>query len=69
MVVGLECLGLLKLWGVLIECGFISNYNECGQLRSDSYQNRLCEGICDGIVGYHKKVINKEKKEIKKVLE
>lgn len=66
---GFRVLRATKTLGVLIECGFISNYNECGQLRNNSYQNKLCEAICDGLVRYHKNVINKQKKKIEKVLE
>lgn len=35
--------------GVLIECGFISNANERGQLQSSKYHQKLAVKICDGI--------------------
>lgn len=35
---GFRVLRATKTLGVLIECGFLSNYNECGQLRSKNYQ-------------------------------
>ena len=37
---------------VLIECGFISNPEECKALSSEEYQQRLTEVLCDAIVGY-----------------
>ncbi len=40
--------------GVLIECGFISNANERGQLRSSKYHKKLAKSICDGIEDYYK---------------
>lgn len=50
--------------GVLIECGFISNANERGQLQSSKYHQKLAIKICDGLENYRKKypedTINKE---------
>lgn len=40
--------------GVLIECGFISNANERGQLKNKSYQQKLAKCISDGIEEYGK---------------
>lgn len=40
--------------GVLIECGFISNANERGQLRSKKYHVKLAKAISDGIEDYGK---------------
>ena len=37
---------------VLLECGFISNPEECKALSSEEYQQRLTEVLCDAIVGY-----------------
>ena len=34
---------------VLIECGFISNEVECDRLCDDSYQNALCDVMCNTI--------------------
>ena len=45
--------------GVLVECGFLSNYNECGQLRSKDYQNKLALKITEGLIEYDKKVKEK----------
>ena len=41
--------------GVLIECGFISNANERGQLQSSKYHQKLAVKICDGIEKYREK--------------
>ena len=38
--------------GVLIECGFISNSNERGQLSNSSYHVKLATSISDGIEEY-----------------
>lgn len=38
--------------GVLIECGFISNANERGQLRSQAYHQKLSVAISDGLENY-----------------
>lgn len=38
-----------KTLGVLIECGFITNRNESGQLSSTKYQLKLVKSISDGI--------------------
>ena len=35
---------------ILIECGFISNKQECQLLCDEEYQNKLCESITSGIV-------------------
>ncbi len=43
-----------KASGVLIECGFISNPNERGQLTSKKYQEKLASSISDGIEQYLK---------------
>lgn len=38
--------------GVLIECGFISNANERGQLKSSKYHQKLAKTISDGVEEY-----------------
>lgn len=38
--------------GVLIECGFLSNANERGQLKSSKYQKKLAKAIGNGIEDY-----------------
>lgn len=42
--------------GVLIECGFISNANERGQLKSSKYHQKLAKAISDGIEDYIKRL-------------
>ena len=37
---------------VLIECGFLSNEDECGKLSQKEYQKRLCLAIICGIINY-----------------
>lgn len=66
---GFRVLRATKTLGVLIECGFMSNWNECGQLRNKAYQEKLCIKIKEGLVRYHQKDLRNKKKEVKKVLE
>ena len=37
---------------VLIECGFLSNPEECAHLKSEAYQNALAQSICLAIEDY-----------------
>lgn len=39
---------------VLVELGFLSNYQEAGLLRNNAFQNRLARAIADGISNYFK---------------
>lgn len=39
---GLYLMKHIEKTGVLIECGFLSNYNEEAKLRSDAYQKKIC---------------------------
>lgn len=39
----------------LVEMGFVSNKEEAAQLNSDSYRNKLAQGIFTGIVNYFNK--------------
>ena len=39
----------IQIPSVLVECGFISNPEECAKLNDDSYQNELATMICDAI--------------------
>lgn len=41
-----------RMPAVLIEASFISNPRECKRLMTDEYQDRLCDGILDGIKKY-----------------
>lgn len=38
--------------GILVECGFLSNFNECKKLASDAYRQVLAESICRGILNF-----------------
>ena len=38
---------------VLIECGFISNYDEELKLKDDNYQNNIAFAICNGIIYFY----------------
>lgn len=42
----------LKIDGVLIECGFLSNYNERNLLMTDGYQQKVSHSISLGVVEY-----------------
>ena len=41
-----------KMPSVLIECGFLSNKEEAKKLRNSAYQEKLAEGIAQGIFTY-----------------
>ena len=43
----------LRISGVLIECGFISNDNERKLLISDEYQDKIVENIVKGLIIYY----------------
>lgn len=60
-----------KTLGVLIECGFISNSNERGQLQNRNYHQKLAIKICDGLENYRKKYPDQfiEEKKAQKILE
>ncbi len=34
---------------IIVECGFLSNSEECEKLKDEGYQQKLAEGICIGI--------------------
>ena len=40
---------------VLVECGFLSNPEECAQLKTPAYQKAIAEAIADGIVQFDAK--------------
>ena len=42
----------LNVPGVLVECGFLSNYSERSLLQKDDYQFKIAEAIMKGIVNY-----------------
>ena len=43
----------LNIKGVLIECGFLSNYSERNNLQSDEYQLKLASIITKSIINYY----------------
>lgn len=43
----------LNIPGVLIECGFLSNYNEKELLKTSAYQEKIAKIITKGIVNYY----------------
>lgn len=43
----------LKVPGILIECGFLSNKNERYLLNSDDYQNKIVKTIIEGLIDYY----------------
>ncbi len=45
---------------VMIECGFLSNYEEAKKLKNIQYQNEIAKAIADGLTEY----INRSEKEI-----
>ena len=44
----------IMLPAVLLECGFLSNAEECRLLCQESYQNDLCDAIVEGILEFTK---------------
>ena len=49
---GIYLLEELKIPGVLIECGFLSNPQEDAQLQTDTYQKRICCVIATALIDY-----------------
>ena len=43
----------LNIPGILIECGFISNYNERHLLNSSVYQDKIVDSIINGLIKYY----------------
>ena len=43
----------LKISGILIECGFLSNANERNKLITDKYQQKVAFEIANGIIKYY----------------
>ena len=43
-----------KIPSTIIECGFLSNPEECILLQNDEYQNKLAWGIYTGIMDFFK---------------
>lgn len=40
--------------GVLVEAGFLTNQNERYLLRQNSYQNKVCDAIIEGVLNFYK---------------
>lgn len=60
-----------KTVGILIECGFISNPNERGQLQSSKYHQKLATQICNGLENYRHKFPQDciDEKDLQKLIE
>lgn len=41
-----------KCPGIIVECGFLSNFTEAGKLVDESYQMQLAKILCSGIMNY-----------------
>lgn len=41
---------------ILVECGFLSNQSEAGQISSANYRERIANGIAEGILAYRRTV-------------
>lgn len=39
-----------KIPTIIVECGFLSNWEEAEKLTDDSYQEKTAQIICDGIM-------------------
>ena len=51
---GIYLLNRMKVPGVLVECGFLSNPEEEKLLTENSYQTKVAQAIYDGICAYMK---------------
>ncbi len=49
---GIYLMEHIRCTGVLVECGFLSNYEEEAMLRQREYQQRICCAIMASICGY-----------------
>lgn len=57
---GIFLLKNAKIPAVIVECGFLSNYDEEKLLNTAQYQKQLCSAIVKGIEDYYKKYENTE---------
>lgn len=48
-----------KMPAIIVECGFLSNKNECDLLQDEIYQEKIARGILNGIVSYLQPSSNK----------
>ena len=51
---GIKIIDKTTIPSVIVECGFLSNSDECAKLQNDEYQNQIVEGICLGVESYFK---------------
>lgn len=49
---GIKIIDKSKIPAVIVECGFLSNTEECKKLQDESYQEKIAEGIKNGIEKY-----------------
>lgn len=49
---GIYLMDHITCTGILLECGFLSNYQEEGKLRSNEYQQKLCCVIASAVDSY-----------------
>ena len=42
----------LQIPAVLVECGFLSNYEEAEKLTTKDYQKQVAHALCSGILAY-----------------
>lgn len=49
---GIKIIDKSKIPAVIVECGFISNKEECRLLQDEDYQDKIAEGILNGINKY-----------------
>ena len=49
---GIKIIDKSKIPAVIVECGFLSNLEECKLLQDETYQEKMAEGIKNGIKNY-----------------
>ena len=49
---GIKIIDKSTIPAVIVECGFLSNEEECRLLQEEMYQDKLAEGIKNGIIKY-----------------
>ena len=49
---GIKIIDKSKIPAVIVECGFLSNSEECNLLKDENYQEKMAEGIKNGIQKY-----------------
>lgn len=46
----------IKTNGILVECGFLSNEDECKKLKTNEYQKKIAQAIYDGVIKSQKNI-------------